>query len=48
MKYTVWFYDCPETVDFNDKDDAIHYARLNAGLVRDNDTGETIAAFTEE
>ena len=46
--FIVWFYNCPSIVEFNDKSEAIHYARLNAGIVKDMTTGETIASFEDE
>ena len=46
-RYMVWFYDCPETVFFDDKKDAIHYARLNAGIVKDWETGENIRNYSD-
>lgn len=46
-RYLVWFQDCPEQIFFSIKKDAEHYARMNAGVVKDLETGETVCSFAD-
>lgn len=42
MRYEVWFADCDGHLEFEELNDALKCARLNAGNVYDTETGEII------
>lgn len=47
MRYLIFFDDCDATVEMDNREEAIHYARLNAGAVTDTETWEVIADYRE-
>lgn len=45
-RYEIYFIDCDSVLTTDSKTEAIRKARLNAGIVYDTETGETIANYT--
>lgn len=46
--YTVYFFDCDGSLTFDTKEEAIEYAKFNNGVVRDMETWELIADYSQK
>lgn len=47
MRYRVLFNGCTTVVEFDNLQDARHYARLNGGMVFDTETWEEVYNYSE-